>query len=126
MLGERRGQYTVELSTRWAGAVVVVNVVGDLHVGNVGVLRKWLDELLASGEHNFVIDLHGVENMDGSGLATLVQLFNKAQMARGDVRICGLGPKLEHLFDRVGLDRIFEAFDQCDGAIASFGANGTA
>lgn len=82
----------MELSAQREGSVVVVTVEGDLDVGNIGVLRQRLDEFLASGEHNFVVDLSGVEAMDGSGLATLVQLFNQAKMAHGDVRICGRGP----------------------------------
>jgi anti-sigma B factor antagonist len=110
----------MELSTLREGAVAVVAVAGDVDRDSVEALRQWLDELFASGERYFVIDLSGVGLMDGSGLATLVQLFKRARMGHGDVRLCCLPPALERSFELSRLDRVFDVFDQCDEAISSY------
>lgn len=114
----------MELSTERAGRAVVVIVQGDVDVGNVGALRQRLDELLASGEHNVVVDLSGVGRMDVSAFATLVQAFKRARAGHGGICVCGLRAESKRMFELIRLDRILRSFDDRDHAIASLGAVG--
>ena len=98
----------------------IVAVAGDVDAGSAPDLRRLLDDLLVQGDHNFVVDLTGVEFMDSSGMATLVQLFKRVRVGEGDVRLCGLQPKVRRVFELIRLDRVFDSFPTRKEAIASF------
>ncbi len=68
------------LSVEHPDGVALLTLQGDVDAGTVEVLRRAIDELLAKGEHRFVVDLTGVPFMDSSGLATLVQLFKRVRI----------------------------------------------
>lgn len=102
------------------GRVVAVVLTGDIDAAGAPELRQRLDELLTGGEHNFVIDLSGVPFMDSSGLATLVQLFKRVRIGSGDVRLCGLQPKVRRVLELIRLDRVFDVFDDRGAGVASF------
>lgn len=114
----------MELTTDQRNGVAVVAVAGEIDAANVSALRGHLDDLLAKGEHNFVIDLTDVAFMDSSGLATLVQLFKRVRIGEGDVRLCGLQPKVERVFELIRLDRVFDTFAAREDAVASFSGPG--
>lgn len=71
-----------------------------------------------------MIDLSDVAFMDSSGLATLVQLFKRVRICEGDVRLCGLQPKVQRVFELIRLDRVFDSFPGRDEAVASFAGLG--
>lgn len=104
------------------GTVVVVAPAGDVDASGTPELRGRLDDLLAQGEHNFVIDLSAVPFMDSSGLATLVQLFKRVRVGAGDVRLCGLQPNVQRILELIRLDRVFDVFPTSADAVASFAA----
>jgi anti-sigma B factor antagonist len=110
----------VELSVQRSNDVALLTVVGDVDAGTVDDLRRTIDELLANGEHRFVVDLTGVPFMDSSGLATLVQLFKRVRIGEGDVRLAGLQPDVQHIFKLVRLTRVFDVYDTADAAVASY------
>lgn len=110
----------VELTTDRRDGVAVVALAGEVDASNVTELRNHLDDLLVQGDHDFVIDLSGVGFIDSSGLATLVQLFKRVRVSQGDVRLCGLQPKVQRVFELIRLDRVFDAYPGPDDAIASY------
>lgn len=110
----------MDLSTARVRGIVVLAVVGEIDAANVAHLRSCLDDLLVKGEHNFVIDLTDVSFMDSSGLATLVQLFKRVRIGQGDVRLCGMQPKVKRVFELIRLDRVFDTFAGQGEAVASF------
>ncbi|MFQ5595365.1 MAG: STAS domain-containing protein [Anaerolineae bacterium] len=102
------------------GMTLVAVVAGDVDAATAPELREKFDELLAEGQQNFVIDLSGVGFMDSSGLAALVQLFKRVRIGHGDVRLCGLQPEVQRVFELTRLDRVFDLFPDRSQALASF------
>ena len=110
----------VELSVERPNDLAVLRVAGDVDAGTVDALRRTIDELLASGEHRFVVDLTNVPFMDSAGLATLVQLFKRVRIGEGDVRLAGLQPDVRRIFELVRLTRVFDTYDSAEAAVASY------
>ena len=110
----------MELSVEHRDGVALLTIQGDVDAGSVEGLRQAIDELLAKGDHRFVVDLTGVPFMDSSGLATLVQLFKRVRIGEGDVRLAGLQPDVQHIFKLVRLTRVFDVYDTADAAVASY------
>lgn len=68
-----------------------------------------------------MVDLAGVEVVDGSGFRQLVRFFTRVRIGHGDVRVCALRPPVRRMFELLRLDRVFDTFDDRDAAVASFG-----
>ncbi|RLD00602.1 MAG: anti-anti-sigma factor [Chloroflexi bacterium] len=101
-------------------SVVVVIVEGDLDASNAPDLRAKFEELIGQGENQYVIDLSGVPFMDSSGIAALVNLFKRVRIGAGDVKLCGLQEEVKKVFELTRLNRVFDIFDTCAEAAASF------
>ena len=114
----------MDLTTQQEDGIAVVAVTGEIDASSVPELRSLLDELLGDGQRNFVIDLAAVPFMDSSGLATLVQLFKRVRIGEGDVRLCGLQPKVQRVFELIRLDRVFDSFPDRADAVASYSRSG--
>ena len=100
--------------------VTIVAVEGEIDVETSPQLRERFDELLAQGEHNFVIDLGGVDFIDSSGLAAFVRLFKRVRVGEGDVKLCCIRPEILKIFELTRLNRVFDIFDTRAEAVKSY------
>lgn len=103
-----------------AGGVYVVQVEGQLIVGNRQELKELVREALEAGERKFVIDFTDTGYIDSSGLGALVSISKKVREAGGDLRLAGLNEDLRSLFELTKLDTLFAIADTRDQALAAF------
>lgn len=103
-----------------AGGVYVVQVEGQLIVGNRQELKELVREALEAGERKFVIDFTETGYIDSSGLGALVSISKKVREAGGDLRLAGLNEDLRSLFELTKLDTLFAIADTRDQALAAF------
>jgi len=103
-----------------AGGVYVVQVEGQLIVGNRQELKELVREALEAGERKFVIDFTETGYIDSSGLGALVSISKKVREAGGDLRLAGLNDDLRTLFELTKLDTLFAIADTRDQALAAF------
>ena len=106
--------------TRDQSGVAVVQVEGQLIVGNRQELKGLVQEGLDRGERKFVIDCTQTGYIDSSGLGALVSLSRKVREQGGELRIAGLNEDLRALFELTKLDTLFHISPTPDEALASF------
>jgi anti-sigma B factor antagonist len=93
------------------GDVTVVDVEGQLIVGNRQELKQRVLEELERGETTFVIDFANTGYIDSSGLGVLVSLSKKIREQGGELRLAGLNEDLRTLFELTKLDTLFVITD---------------
>ena len=99
--------------------VTILDVEGQLIVGNRQELKqKVLDELEA-GERKFLIDFERTGYIDSSGLGVLVSLSKKIREQGGELRLANLNEDLRTLFELTKLDTLFQIFDSRKEALSS-------
>ena len=103
-----------------AKAVVVVEVDGQLIVGNRQELKQKVLDALEAGDRKFLIDFTRTCYIDSSGLGVLVSLSKKIRDEGGDLRLAGLNEDLKTLFELTKLDTLFAITDSPAEALASF------
>lgn len=79
-------------------------------------LLKNIDE----NSSNVVVNLSNCEFVDSSFLGALVAGLKKATMKNGDLKIVGLQPPVQAMFELTRLYRIFDIFENEEDAIKSF------
>jgi anti-sigma B factor antagonist len=103
-----------------AGGVTVVQVDGQLIVGNRQELKQQVLDALEAGGRKFVVDFSRTGYIDSSGLGVLVSLSKKIREQAGDLRLAGLNEDLQTLFELTKLDTLFAITRTTEEALAAF------
>lgn len=100
--------------------VTVIDVQGQLIVGNRQELKQKVLEELEGGARKFLIDFSRTAYIDSSGLGVLVSLSKKIREQGGELRLANLNDDLRNLFELTKLDTLFHIANGRDEALASF------
>jgi anti-sigma B factor antagonist len=102
------------------GEVLVVDVDGQLIVGNRQELKSRVLEELEGGARKFLVDFSSTGYIDSSGLGVLVSLSKKIREQGGELRLSSLNEDLRTLFELTKLDSLFRIHDTRDEALQGF------
>jgi anti-sigma B factor antagonist len=100
--------------------VAVLQVEGQLIVGNRQELKDLVQAVLDRGERRLLIDFSRTGYIDSSGLGALVSISKRIREAGGELRLSGLNEDLRSLFELTKLDTLFSIADTPQQALASF------
>ncbi len=100
--------------------VTIVEVTGQLIVGNRQELKDDVLRLLSTGARKFLIDFRDTAYIDSSGLGVLVSLSKKIRERGGEMRLSNLNEDLRTLFELTKLDTLFHIADSRDQALEGF------
>jgi anti-sigma B factor antagonist len=110
----------MSFATKKQDGVVIMEIEGQLIVGNRQELTQKLLDELEKGGRKFLIDFAKTGYIDSSGLGVLVSLSKKIREQGGDLRLANLNDDLKTLFELTKLDTLFKIADTRDKALASF------
>ena len=102
------------------GDVTLVEVEGQLIVGNRQELKQQVLEQFEGGDRKFVIDFANTGYIDSSGLGVLVSLSKKICEQGGELRLSSLNKDLRTLFELTKLDTLFRIADNKEQALEGF------
>ena len=101
--------------------VAVVALEGDAMGGPDGTaLIEHIRTLRADGQKRFVVDLHGVDRMNSSGLGMLIGALTTVRNADGHLVLARVNERVRQLLTVTQLMSVFTLFDSVDEAVASF------
>ncbi|MSR20735.1 MAG: anti-sigma factor antagonist [Gemmatimonadetes bacterium] len=102
------------------GEVTLVEVEGQLIVGNRRELKQQVLDRLQGGDRKFVVDFASTGYIDSSGLGVLVSLSKKIREQGGELRLSSLNEDLRTLFELTKLDTLFRIADTKEKALEGF------
>lgn len=100
--------------------VTVVQVDGQLIVGNRQELKDLIQAVLDRGERRILIDFSRTGYIDSSGLGALVSISKRVRELEGELKLSGLNEDLRSLFELTKLDTLFPIADTTPQALAGF------
>jgi anti-sigma B factor antagonist len=104
------------------GDVRIVELSGKITIGSGDVkIRELIDESLAAGKKNLVLDLAGVSTIDSSGIGEMVACYTTVTKKGGHLKLLRLSPKINDILQVTQLITVFEVFDDEAEAVRSFG-----
>ena len=89
------------------GDVTLIEIGGQLIVGNRQLLKQQVLEQLEEGGRKFVVDFSNTDYIDSSGLGVLVTLSKKIREKGGEISLSSLSKDLRALFELTKLDTLF-------------------
>ncbi len=100
--------------------VTIVEVTGQLIVGNRQELKDAVLKELEKGSRKFLVDFSDTAYIDSSGLGVLVSLSKKIRERGGELRLSNLNEDVRTLFELTKLDTLFRIADTRDSALTDF------
>lgn len=85
----------------------VLAVAGEIDTQTTDELRVAVDDLDVA-HRTLVLDLHGVEFVDSSGLGALLGIKKQQERAGGRLLLTRLSPPVARIIEITRMDRVFE------------------
>ena len=85
----------------------IVSPKGDIDTMQSTKLREALKPILNSDVSKLIVDLSGVNYMDSSGIATLIEALQICKQGETNFGICGLNDGVRSIIELARLDTIF-------------------
>lgn len=104
------------------GDAHILEISGELDYHSSPELREKLTELTAKQAPKILVDLGGVDYMDSSGIATFVEVLQKAKRYQGRLILAALTAPVRGVFEIAKLDSIFEIAATVAEAMVCLGA----
>ncbi|HEV2396550.1 MAG TPA: STAS domain-containing protein [Candidatus Sulfotelmatobacter sp.] len=109
----------LRLESRPVGEVFVVQCYGRIIGGNeVFTLHSAVQDAIEK-YGDVVLQLEHVEFVDSSGLGAMMRLLQFARAKSGDLKLCGLPPKIRKVLEMTHLLPQFETYDCMEEAITA-------
>jgi anti-sigma B factor antagonist len=114
-------------STREAGGVTVVDISGQIKLGEESAtLRDIVCDLWCKGHKQILLNLGGVHYIDSSGLGTLVSAFTSVRKQGGELKLLNLTDKVSDLMQITRLYTVFDITNDEAVAVKSFSQSAAA
>jgi anti-sigma B factor antagonist len=85
----------------------VVELEGEIDLKEAPAVRSAIAGLLEQNPKRLLFDLSGVSYIDSSGLAVLIEAYQKISPGGGEVALCGLADNVAAVIKLARLDLIF-------------------
>ena len=99
--------------------VTIVSVAGEVDVYTAAQLRAALDEEVAQGHVQLVVNLDDVTFLDSTGLGVLVGRLKLVRNQSGWLRLVCSNERILRVFRITGLDKVFGIHASLDEALAA-------
>lgn len=106
-------------STNPHGETAVLDIAGRVTIGHDAKMRDAIDEALASGAKNVLLNMKGVSKIDSSGIGELVAAHNRITGDGGRLLLVALSDRLGTLLQITNLMGVLETYPDVDQALAT-------
>jgi len=111
----------LEIERRTVGDVYVLDISGKITLADGTTdIRYAISDILGSGGNKIVLNLTGVDSVDGSGVAELLRSYTEVAKAGEQLRFLNVTRKLLELLVITKLLFVFQIYDSERDAVASF------
>jgi len=95
-------------------------IEGEININTSPQLRKSFEDVIKAGTKKIIVDFSSVPYIDSSGLATLIELFQRLKKTDGKLRICNMSEKVRNVFEVTKLHKLFEIYEGKESALEGF------
>ena len=103
------------------GDIMVLNLSGKIMGGpDHEKFQTEIKTLISAGHVDILLDMSKVNWVNSTGLGILVSAYHTLKKNGGQLKICQVSDRIDNILNVTQLKLVFETFDSCDEALASF------
>lgn len=111
---------SLEISETAREGVTILSLKGRLTAGETGAIRAKVDQAIAAGHINIILDLSHVEYVDSTGLGSMVICYTSLKRQGGALKLVNPNKRNVELLALTKLYTVFEVFTEVQDAVNSF------
>jgi len=109
----------LDIAQEQQDALRILALRGRLDTDTSADLELAVQDLLAAGARDFLIDLGEVSYVSSAGLRVLLALAKQLEGSRGRLRLCALSPAVYQVFEVAGFSKLFAILKDRSAAIGA-------
>lgn len=110
--------FAIETSTE--GDLSVIQLEGYLDAHTAPQFEQAIQTEVEAGRHRIIVDCEKLTYISSAGLGVFMSFIEEVREQSGDIKVCGLTPKVRQVFDILGFAEIFDICDARAGAVQRF------
>ena len=111
----------LDVNERQAGDVTILDLTGEVRLGDSSVaLRDSVRKLADGGKNKVLLNLAGVKYIDSSGIGELIANYTTISRQGGQLKLLNLTDRIQNLLVITKLLTVFDAYDNEAEALKSF------
>ena len=108
------------LHTTERDGVTVITLEGFLDAHTAPQFEERVQSELEAGRYRIAVDCGKLTYISSAGLGVFMSFIEEIREQKGDIKICGLVPKVRHTFEILGFQDIFDLLDDVPAAVNRF------
>ena len=108
------------VSTRQQNGISIIALDGFVDAHTAPQFEAAIQTELDAGHVRIVVDCAKLTYISSAGLGVFMSFVEEVRDQNGDIKICGLAPKVRHTFEILGFPDLFEMTDDLDSALTGF------
>jgi len=109
----------MNINVRSREGVTVIDIEGNIDI-NASDFIETVGQVLVNDSKNILCNFAEVSMVDYVGVSVMAVAYKNVLNHKGNMKICCVPFNVKKLFTIVGLDRVFEPYDDEDSAMESF------
>lgn len=115
------GPVNLKTSTRVVNDVVIVDIIGQLRLGEgTNVVRDLVRELMGKNYKNILLNLADVRHIDSAGVGELMSCYTSVRNQGGQLKLMNLNKNVHNLLQITKLYTVFDIEEDERKALQSF------
>ena len=111
----------LDVNERQAGDVTILDLSGEVRIGDSSVaLRDSIRKLADGGKNKVLLNLAGVKYIDSSGIGELIANYTTLTRHGGQLKLLNLTDRIQNLLVITKLLTVFDSYDNEAEALKSF------
>ena len=111
----------LDLKERQAGDVTILDLTGEVRIGDSSVaLRDSMRNLADQGKKKVLLNLAGVKYIDSTGIGELIASYTTIKRQSGQLKLLNLTDRVQNLLVITKLLTVFDSYDNEAEALKSF------
>lgn len=112
--------FAIQASVEDGLSIVAIEGFVDAHTAPQ--FENAIQQSVDAGRLRIVVNCEKLNYISSAGLGVFMSFIEEVRERGGDIKICGLTPKVKHTFEILGFQDIFEMLDNQQTAIQRFNA----
>jgi anti-anti-sigma factor len=106
------------------GGIVVLTLKGEFDTFVTGAFGHEISNVIAEGAHSIVLNMRLVKFVNSTALGSMIKARKQCLAAHGNLAISQPSPAVREAMESLGLDRLFQIFEDDESAVASVEGGG--
>ncbi len=110
------------IQTSIEDGLAIITLEGFVDAHTAPQFENAIQSEIEAGRNRIIVNCEKLNYISSAGLGVFMSFIEEVREHNGDIKICGLTPKVKHTFEILGFQDLFEMLDDQPMAVQRFAA----